>query len=125
MSVPDSATPHLILEWWQNAHGSLSQALVEKFMIRPELEQLCQLPPEIVKPAIGNNVRLSVALTEAKKEAHRRWGPLGRPSVSGRPTWGSDTGLIRNPGKPESPIGDRCEQCDAFVPGGAVHECHF
>lgn len=33
------------------------------------------------------------------------------------------SGTARPPGMPERAIGDRCEQCGAWIPSGAVHDC--
>jgi hypothetical protein len=44
-------------------------------------------------------------------------GPSGTVSPYGV------TGTVRNPGAAEMAIGERCSNCGAFVPSGAVHDC--
>jgi hypothetical protein len=36
-------------------------------------------------------------------------------------TYGS--GMVRNPGSSEVALGERCSNCDAFIPTGAAHDC--
>lgn len=52
-------------------------------------------------------------------EPQVRAAPQGRAGTSA----GYHSGLARNPGTPEVAHGDRCSQCEAFIPSGASHDC--
>jgi hypothetical protein len=122
--------PKELLKAWERAWGPLSDAQRQSFLKRSEVADLCSLDSAIVMWAIKHNKKLAQILEVAERGRSAPRRPSGALRYTARPTGGSggtqasySSGLARNPGASEMPIGERCSQCDAFVPSGSVHDC--
>ena len=58
--------PIEILNFWEKTYGNLTPELKESFLKKTELNELINLPDEIVKKSIQNSKKLESALQEAK-----------------------------------------------------------
>lgn len=70
MSNEGFATPRLLLEKWQEAHGDLEQRFVSRFLDSPEVSRLCDLPADLAVRAIRAQ-RAHQRLTDAVGAAVR------------------------------------------------------
>jgi hypothetical protein len=127
MSRESQLSPQQLLAWWEELYGTLTPQLRQRFLARPEVEELLKLP----KPDVENAIGWSRKLEEILRLARNRASP---PRADHSPTYTAPdgtpgalasfgSGLAHNPGAAEAAVGENCQDCGAWVPSGVVHNC--
>ena len=72
--------PDDVLAIWVAAHGPLDETKAAAFLARPELDQLCSLPRDVVTSAIASSPKLTVALEQTRRPTPEPIPTPGGPS---------------------------------------------
>jgi hypothetical protein len=127
MSRETQLSSQLLLAWWEERYGTLTPLLRQRFLARPEIAELLKLPRPDVENAISSSRKLNEILRLAR-------GDTSPPRAANSPTYTAPdgtpgalasygSGLAHNPGAAEAAVGENCQDCGAWVPSGAVHNC--
>lgn len=113
----DRALPVIVLLYWEQRYGKLDANLRRRFLRRDELRIICKYSEATVFKCIDRHHRLADVVR-----------CLGHQPDPIRKIIKHDPDSRPSPKRPKIPpseaaIGERCSQCDAWVPSGVIHDC--